>query len=158
MVATRRQIKDNLLNSHTGINKKADNLREIVEKKLKSTGTNLSEMLDDEIKHLLHDLEVHQIELEMQNDELCKTQGLLEASNAKYANLYDLAPVGYFTCDSNGHILEANLTMTKQLGIARESLLDTGFYDYIVEEDKDEFYLYLKKIFRKKTGRPVKSG
>ena len=73
---------------------------------------------------LVHELQVQQIELEMQNEELGKAQHELEASEVNLLTLYDFAPVGYFTLDKNGVILEVNLTGATLMGIERSQLLN----------------------------------
>jgi PAS domain S-box-containing protein len=77
-------------------------------------------------------LRVHQIELEMQNEELSRAQEELEASRARYFDLYDLAPVGYFTLSEEGLILEANLTAAKLLGVPRGALVKQPFSSFIL--------------------------
>ena len=74
-------------------------------------------------RQLVHELRMHQIELEMQNEELRRRQETLEASWARYFNLYDLAPVGYFTLSHKGLILEANLSAAALLGVPRGALV-----------------------------------
>ncbi|MDZ4742969.1 MAG: PAS domain-containing protein [Verrucomicrobiota bacterium] len=71
----------------------------------------------------LHELQVHKIELEMQNAELQEARNQLEAQLDKYTDLYDFAPVGYFSLDKNGLILEANLTGASLLGVERSRLI-----------------------------------
>ena len=79
----------------------------------------LDKMRPADLKRLVHELQVHQIELEMQNDELRSNQQELETSREKYHDLYDLAPIGYVTLNENGIILEANLTVAILLGQER---------------------------------------
>ncbi|MEI6308744.1 MAG: PAS domain S-box protein [bacterium] len=100
-----------------------------------------------EVEDLLHELQVHQSELEMQNDELRRTQGELEASRARYFELYDLAPVAYLTLDENGIILEANLTAAKLLGMERSKLVGQRMSSQILPEDQDTCYLHQKALF-----------
>jgi PAS domain S-box-containing protein len=101
---------------------------------------------------LLHDLRVHQIELEMQNEELRRAQADLEASHARYFDLYDLAPVGYLTVSEGGLILKANLTAARLLGVARGVLVNEPLTRFIVSEDQDSYYLHRKRLFA--TGAP----
>jgi PAS domain S-box-containing protein len=100
----------------------------------------------EEIRQLAYELQVHQIELEMQNDELRRTQGELEASRARYFDLYDLAPVGYMTLSDQGLILEANLTVSVMLGMARGDLVKRPFTHFILSEDHGIYYSHQKKL------------
>lgn len=95
---------------------------------------------------LLHELQVHQIELEMQNDELRRAQLELEASREKFFDLYDLAPVGYFSLDEKGFIREANLTSASMLGIERKQLVGKPLTRFIYREDQDLYYLFRKQL------------
>ena len=100
-----------------------------------------------ELKRLVHELQVHQIELEMQNEELRRTQIELEASRTRYFDLYDLAPVGYFTLSENGAILEANVTGANLLGVSRRELLQRPLTRHVFPDDRDIFYKHHKQIF-----------
>ncbi len=86
-------------------------------------------------------LRAHQRELEIQNTELNKAYEELAITQARYFDLYDLAPVGYFTTDSTGSILEANLTLAIMLGINRSELFEKFIFEFITEEDQEVFYL-----------------
>ena len=100
----------------------------------------------------LHELQVHQIELEMQNDELRRTQEELEVSRARYFDLYDLAPVGYVTLSEKGLIVEANLTAAKLFGVARSALVKQPLSRFILPQDQDTYYLHRKALLE--TGAP----
>ncbi len=109
---------------------------------------NLEIMPPNEIRQMLHELQVHQIELEMQNDELRQTQIELDAQRERYFDLYDLAPVGYCTLSEEGFILEANLTAAILLGISRSKLVGRLMSGFVHKEDQNNYYLYRKQFFR----------
>ena len=90
---------------------------------------------------VLHDLSVHQIELEMQNDQLQQAQEALEVSRARYFALYDLAPMGYLTIGENGTVKEANLTATTLLGLVRTQIVGQRISRFIQMEDQDIYHL-----------------
>ena len=100
----------------------------------------------DETQRLLHELQVHKIELEMQNEELRRTQAELEVSRARYFDLYDLAPVGYVTLSEKGLILEANLTAARLLGVERSALVKQPLTRFIVPEDQDVYYRHRQQL------------
>src|ERR1035437_2519136 len=101
---------------------------------------------------MLHELRVHQIELEMQNDELRRTQDELEASRTRYFELYDLAPVGYCTVSEAGLIRQANLSAAGLLGVTRGVLVEQPFTRFIFKDDQDSYYLLRNHLFE--TGEP----
>lgn len=105
-----------------------------------------------QVQEVLHDLRVHQIELEMQNEELRRVQTELEVSRERYFDLYDLAPIGYFTLNEQGVILEANLTAAKLFGVERGALVTQSLMCFILPEDQDIYYKRRKALF--KTGKP----
>ena len=91
-------------------------------------------------RQALHELRVHHIELEMQNEELRRAQVELDAARARYFDLYDLAPIGYCTLGENGLIIEANLTAASLLGVPRGALVRQAFSRFIVKADEDIYY------------------
>jgi len=99
----------------------------------------------DETKQLLHELRVHQIELEMQNEELRRAQEELDVSQARYFDLYDLAPVGYLTITDNNMIQEVNLAAATMFGVARSLLVNEGIRKILPKESQLIFYQYLKQ-------------
>jgi PAS domain S-box-containing protein len=89
------------------------------------------------LAELLHELQVHQIELEMQNEDLRQTQHALETSRDRYLDLYEFAPVGYLTLSAEGIIEAINLTGAKLLGVERRQLLRHRFVACVAHEDRD---------------------
>jgi diguanylate cyclase (GGDEF)-like protein/PAS domain S-box-containing protein len=106
----------------------------------------------EETLRILHELQVHQIELEMQNEEMSRTQAELNAARARYFNLYDLAPVGYVTVSDHGLIMETNLTAATLFNLARERLVGQLLTRFILKEDQDIYYLHRKQLLD--TGEP----
>ncbi len=97
---------------------------------------------------LEHELQVHQIELEMQNEELRRAYHALEESRACYVNLYELAPTGYITLTHDGLISEINLTGATLLGEERKNLINRRFASLIAPKDSDYWYLLFKDMIQ----------
>ena len=98
------------------------------------------ELTPEEAQLLIHELRVHQIELEMQNDELRRTQIELDLLRARYFDLYDLAPVGYCSINPDGLLVEVNLQAATLLGIPRANLIRLRISQLILKTDQDIYY------------------
>jgi PAS domain S-box-containing protein len=101
-----------------------------------------------QMEHLVHELRVHQIELELQNEELRRAQEELEASRARYFDLYDLAPAGYVTISTLGLITEANLAAAALLGAPRNALVGQPLSRSILPEDQDIYYRQRRELLK----------
>ena len=124
-----------------------NDIRQLAEKAVNKDKIFTRESLSSEqMQPILHELREHQVELEMQNEELRRTRHELEVSRARYFDMYDLAPIGYLTVSENGLITEANLTIANLLGVARSSLLKQPFSRYIFPDDQDAYHLQRKQI------------
>jgi PAS domain S-box-containing protein len=133
--------------------KDAARLRQRAEEMARVKGASSPETMSQElIQRTLHELQVHQIELEIQNEELRRTHVELEESRARYVDLYDFAPVGYCTLSEQGLILEANLTVARLLGEARGALIKQPFTHFVLPEDQDIHYWHFKRVLE--TGAP----
>lgn len=108
-------------------------------------------MPTSDIEKLIHELQAHQVELEMQNNELLKVQQEIEESRIKYVDLYDFAPIGYVTLDQRGVIVEANLTLCSLLGIERKHLMNKPFSLYIANKFKVLLRSHVQKVLSKNT-------
>lgn len=98
-------------------------------------------------RQLVHELRVHQIELELQNEELRRMQLELAEARSRYFDLYDLAPVGYCTVSEADLILEANLTGGSLLGLPRGALVGKRVQSFLWAADQDVYYLHRKRLF-----------
>ena len=123
-------------------------LRIKAEAQLKLNTKNTGEIESEtDIKRLLHELQVHQIELEMQNEELRIANESTELALKKFTMLYDLAPLGYFSIDQKGKICELNFTGAEMLGERRFSLVNANFKLFVSDESKEIFNDFLNKVF-----------
>ena len=133
-----------------------DRLRQRAEAAFHGTASPSSQdqeaMTVEETQRTVHELRVHQIELEMQNEELRRAQAELDASRARYFDLYDLAPVGYCTLNEQGIILQANLSAATLLEVDRNALVQQPISGFIHKEDQDIYYLLHNKLVS--TGDP----
>jgi len=103
-----------------------------------------------EAQRLVHELQVHQIELEMQNDELRNSRNEVEAAAERYTDLYDFAPSGYFTLERNGAITRTNLAGASLLGFERSRLTGRRLGDFITHSSLPDFNEFLENVFNSK--------
>jgi len=129
----------------TNIRQKAESL--LKEKSL-ATAPQLPEA---DTQKLIHELQVHQIELELQNEELILANIRAENATLKFTELYDFAPTGYFTLSKNGEILGLNLSGAKMLGKKRAQLTNNMFGFFVSGNTKPIFNLFLRQVFNGKT-------
>nr|MDA8121488.1 PAS domain-containing protein [Deltaproteobacteria bacterium] len=127
-------------------------LRRMAEERLKKARAKTGPLSSTgDYEKLLHELAVHQIELEMVNEELRRAAEENEAGLARYADLYDFAPVGYLTLDRHGKILSANLTAAGMLGKERSWLINKSINDFISDRDVIAFTAFLNRSFASDT-------
>ena len=129
----------------------ADELRRraevrLLKRQVKAGGEPKSEA---DVRRLLHELQVHQIELQMQNAELLNARNESEELLEKFSDLYDFAPVGYFSLDERGQILEVNLTGAALLGVDRSQLVKRCVLHFVAPESRPVFLPFLKQLFAK---------
>jgi len=128
-------------------------LRKEAQKQLTKQSERIDSLSKKDIKHLINELGTHQIELEMQNEELRRAGRAFETSQAKYADLYDFSPVGYFTFDRKGLIQELNLTGANMLGMGKRSLLAKPFQNFIEPVGRAVFRDHLSAVFTTHTNQ-----
>ena len=121
-------------------------LRQRAEEKAREAGARRPALTAHEAQRLVHELEVHQIELEMQNSELRQAREELELLLGQYTELYDFAPVGYFTINSEGVIRASNLAGATLLGLERSLLLGRSFLPFVAPQDRPAFSSFLATV------------
>jgi len=130
---------------------KPTGLRRQAEELLRTTTRDVAAMPVKDVQQLVHELQVHQIELEMQNDELRRTQVELEVARDRYADLYDFSPAGYLTLDASGAIVEANLRAGLLLGINRKDLIEQPLSRFVASEDQDRLHRHSQEVLKNGT-------
>ena len=128
------------------VQKSSATLRERAEALLlKQTDKSVKASTEDFLS-LIHELSVHQVELELQNEELHEAQAEVSQARDRYVDLYQHAPIGYITLDQNGKILETNLAAARLLDTDYQSLLLSPFSKFLKVSSQDEFYLYQQRV------------
>jgi PAS domain S-box-containing protein len=124
----------------------ASSLRQRAQERLGAAPGGLLPAVSDP-QRLLHELQVHQVELEMQNEQLEASRVWVEAALASYTELFDFAPLPYFTLDRNSTIVEVNLAGARLLGAVRADLLDRRFGLFVAERERRRFNTALGRLF-----------
>lgn len=123
-------------------------LRMKAEEKLKEKLKKMNApVTETDVKKLVHELQVHQLELEMQNEELSHAYQTAEEALKKYTMLYDLAPMGYFTLDTEGIIHDLNFTGAEMLGERRFSLVNSNFKLFVSKDSLPVFNSFLDNVY-----------
>lgn len=134
-------MKKNQYSDYAKLRQKAEELLSMEARK------SIVQLSEAEIYNLLHELQVHQIELELQNKELIESREKATTAFEKYIELYDFAPSGYFTLTGKGEILQLNLSGAKMLGKDRSQLKNRLFHLFVTDYSKPIFRLFLEKVF-----------
>ena len=130
---------------------KVTGLRRQAEKLLRTSKRDVAVMPDKDVQQLVHELQVHQIELEMQNEELRRAQVALEVARDRYVDLYDFSPAGHLTLDMHGRIVEANLRAGTLLGVHRQELIRQPLARFIAAEHEGAFHRHCQEVLKRGT-------
>jgi PAS domain S-box-containing protein len=133
-------------------------LRRHAEELLRVTKRDLAAMQIKDVQHLVHELQVHEIELEMQNDALRKAQMDLESARDRYLDLYDSAPIGYLTLNPKGMILEGNLPACALLGVNRTDLIGKPVTVFVAAKDQATVLRHIRKSFKEGARQACEAG
>lgn len=123
------------MNHNKSDRERSEDLRREAEARVREFDEETEEVLSEiDARALVHELQVHQIELTMQNEELLRARSQAEDAVEKYVDLYDFAPIGYLTLDHKGMIVESNLAAAEMLGVTRSELAGTNFRLYVARD------------------------
>jgi PAS domain S-box-containing protein len=135
----------------SGQSQRPTTLRERAEAMLPTTRTEISAVPAEEVQRSVHELQIHQMELELQNQKLREAQLELAESRDRYADLFEFAPVGYVTLNEEGQILEANLTAATMLGVERGGLLRKTISTFVSRVSQDTCNRHHQAVFTSET-------
>lgn len=135
--------------------KNKKDLREEAEKVLANKLPINDKLSELEMEALIHELQVHQVQLKMQNEELTQIQEELQIARDTFYDLYNFAAVGYLTINSKGEIEEANLSAAEMFGVTRQYILGKKVYHFIAAESQDTFYLHCNAIAKQTKGSNI---
>ncbi|MEW6259645.1 MAG: response regulator [Thermodesulfobacteriota bacterium] len=141
------------INAFARIQTRGRSLRERALERIRQAGSACSLLGNESIEHVIHELQVHQAELEIQNEELQRSQIELEKSRDRFAMLYHYAPVGYATLDAAGMIHEANHTLAAMLDASMDQIVGTAFTKWLAPEDRRMFLQWYPTFFRYPAGK-----
>ncbi|WP_158269627.1 PAS domain S-box protein [Desulfonatronum sp. SC1] len=130
-------------------------LRRLAEERLAESGRSFEEFSPDQVKALVHDYHVRQIELELQNEELRDAQVRLRVARDRYAKFFNEAPVGYLTITRRGVIKETNATFATMVGLSPDQLFGKALSDFLLPEDRPSFYGRFKAFFKMPEGKQL---
>ena len=135
-------MKDDAGSSHLG------NLRRRATDALRANLADGQTAPQGDLEKALHEVEVYQVELEMQNEQLRQTQADLEIAQRRYYDYFEFAPVGYLTMDQSGRITEINLSGSVMLGGEKTKLLGRGFLGLVAPRDQGTFNAHLRETIK----------
>ena len=125
-----------------------ENLQIRAEKLLTSAGGEFDQISPADVKNLVLELKMRQMQLEMQNEALQRAQETITQARDRYADLYDFAPVGYFTLDRQGKIVEVNLAGAQLLGVERDLLVNRSSFRWVPPESREACRIHYRKVFK----------
>lgn len=145
-----RKLQNKIINTGDKDNKLSDKLLKNAASIMSGSQIDIDLMSAEDIKNLLFDLQTHQIELKMQNEELNRVHQELIVSRDSYAQLYDLSPVAYLTLNEVGGIENCNVATSVLLGQSKQALIGQKFAGFIHSSDQDNYYLFLRSLLANK--------